>query len=411
MSQFRRVIRLTLSCMVMTLSLLQAKEPVATNAPRVAKVRPLLGDERSDPDVVLAHEAYFKKGKEKESLGYYLKAAEKGNSWAAHMVASFYDGTDPQGLKWQLAAATAGLPAAQYWLGSTSAGNLLSEGERHHWLLTLAERKDLVYVGELELQIQAMVDVGRQFLEGRGTQKNLAEAVRWFRAGAVYGQFASNAHSELARCLLHGIGVPRDEVEAYALWQHDYNQNKLRNEQNGGRGIVTEDDELIPLKRTLTPKQLADGDTRVRELASQQILHKRNLRSLGFLGRNPSCEPLPADWPTDFVIISAYTVYSPGGLPTTAAQNVAADKALEDELRSVGYRLHRIADLGGAYYTDYCEPGWAVQLDLPRAAGVGRRYGQKKVYAVSAGRLAIVDCKDGLAEDRGKVYFDPPSTR
>jgi hypothetical protein len=41
--------------------------------------------------------------------------------------------------------------------------------------------------------------------------------------------------------------------------------------------------------------------------------------------------PLPADWPADFAIITAY---DPDGLPTTAEQNLAADAALEADLRA-----------------------------------------------------------------------------
>ena len=51
------------------------------------------------------------------------------------------------------------------------------------------------------------------------------------------------------------------------------------------------------------------------------------------------CEPLSADWPADFAIITAY---DPDGQPTTAEQNLAADAALEADLRAAGYRLHRI---------------------------------------------------------------------
>jgi Sel1 repeat len=405
MSQFRRVIRLTLSCMVMTLSFLQAKEPVASNAPGSAKVRRLLSDEMSDPEMRLA-DAADKFKNPKQEFGHRLKAAESGNSMAAFMVAPAYEVTDPaQALKWYLTSANAGNPAAQYYLAATSAGKLLSDAERHHWLLTLAERKDLRDTSELWWQIQAMVDVGRQFLEGRGTKENLPEAVRWFRAGADLGY--DDAHRELARCLLHGKGVPRDEVAAYVQRQlYLKNKDRVRKE---------DEPEFEELKKKLTPNQLADARTRMREVTSQIDLRWKNLRSVGIVDNTSFiCEPLPADWPTDFAIITAYTVYSQGGLPTTAAQNVAADKALEDELRSAGYRIHRINgwkwNEAGAR-SRYLEPGWGVQLDLPRAAGVGRRYGQKKVFTVSAGRLAIVDCNDGLAVDLGKVFWFPPDAR
>jgi hypothetical protein len=105
-------------------------------------------------------------------------------------------------------------------------------------------------------------------------------------------------------------------------------------------------------------------------------------------------EPLPADWPADFAIITAY---EPDGQATTAEQNLAADVALAADLRTAGYRLHRIT--GGSADGAHLEPGWGVPLGLPGAVEFGRRYRQLAVFAVRAGRLALVDCEDGSAED------------
>ncbi len=109
--------------------------------------------------------------------------------------------------------------------------------------------------------------------------------------------------------------------------------------------------------------------------------------------------PLPADWPADFAII---TGYDPDGLPTTVEQNLAADFALEAELRAAGYRLHRIT--GGSADGVHLEPGWGVPIGLPGAVEFGRRYRQVAVFAVRAGRLALVDCEDGSAEDLGRDF-------
>ena len=109
--------------------------------------------------------------------------------------------------------------------------------------------------------------------------------------------------------------------------------------------------------------------------------------------------PLPSDWPTDFAIITAY---DPDGLPTTAELNHAADAYLEAELRAAGYRLHRIT--GGSADGVHLEPGWGVPIGLPGAVEFGRRYGQVAVFAVRAGRLALVDCEDGSAEDLGRDF-------
>ena len=109
--------------------------------------------------------------------------------------------------------------------------------------------------------------------------------------------------------------------------------------------------------------------------------------------------PLPADWPADFAIITAY---DPDGQPTTAEQNLAADTALEADLRAAGYRLHRIT--GGSADGVHLEPGWGVPIGLPGAVEFGRRYRQVAVITVKGGVVSLVDCADGSAEDLGRDF-------
>ena len=109
--------------------------------------------------------------------------------------------------------------------------------------------------------------------------------------------------------------------------------------------------------------------------------------------------PLPADWPADFAIITAY---DPDGLPTTPELNRAADKALESELRAAGYRLHRIT--GGSADGVHLEPGWGVPIGLPGAVEYGRRYRQLAVFHIQGGGLKLVDCADGASEDLGRPF-------
>lgn len=108
-------------------------------------------------------------------------------------------------------------------------------------------------------------------------------------------------------------------------------------------------------------------------------------------------EPLPADWPADFAIITAY---DPDGLPSTPERNLEADTALEAELRAAGYRLHRIT--GGSADGVHIEPGWGVSIGVPGAVEFGRRYRQLAVFYVRAGALTLVDCADGSAEALGR---------
>ena len=104
-------------------------------------------------------------------------------------------------------------------------------------------------------------------------------------------------------------------------------------------------------------------------------------------------EPLPRDWPEAFAIITAY---DPDGLSTTSERNIAADVALESELRAAGYRLHRIT--GGSADGVHLEPGWGVPLGLPGAVEFGRRYRKLAIFVVRAGVVSLVDCEDGSAE-------------
>jgi hypothetical protein len=110
-------------------------------------------------------------------------------------------------------------------------------------------------------------------------------------------------------------------------------------------------------------------------------------------------EPLPTDWPVDFAIITAY---DPDGRAAKAELNLSADAMLEAELRSAGYRLHRIT--GGSEDGVHQEPGWGVPIGLPGAVEFGRRYRQLAIFAVRAGRLALVDCEDGSVEDLGRDF-------
>ena len=110
-------------------------------------------------------------------------------------------------------------------------------------------------------------------------------------------------------------------------------------------------------------------------------------------------EPLPADWSTDFAVITAC---DPEGRAASLADNVAADARLEAELRSAGFRLHRIT--GGSADGHHLEPGWGVPIGLPGAVEFGRRYRQVAVFYVQAGALTLVDCEDGSTEDLGRPF-------
>ncbi len=57
----------------------------------------------------------------------------------------------------------------------------------------------------------ALAKAGRMVELGRGTEKNLDQAVRYYREGAIRGD--ASAQANLARMYLNGTGVPRNEDE------------------------------------------------------------------------------------------------------------------------------------------------------------------------------------------------------
>jgi hypothetical protein len=108
-------------------------------------------------------------------------------------------------------------------------------------------------------------------------------------------------------------------------------------------------------------------------------------------------EPLPVGWPAEFAVITAY---DPEGRVTDPADNEIADQVLAAELRGAGYCLHRI--VGQSPDGTHQEPGWAVTVGLPGAIEFGRRFGQLAIFYIRQGRLTLVDCDDGAAEDLGR---------
>ncbi|MFM7242379.1 MAG: DUF3293 domain-containing protein [Opitutia bacterium] len=110
-------------------------------------------------------------------------------------------------------------------------------------------------------------------------------------------------------------------------------------------------------------------------------------------------EPFPADWPTDFAIITAY---DPEGRVVAPTDNLAADARLRAELGAGGHRTHRVT--GGSADGRHQEPGWAAPIGLPGAVELGKRYRQLAVFYVRAGELSLIDCADGSSEDLGRPF-------
>jgi type I restriction system adenine methylase HsdM len=99
------------------------------------------------------------------------------------------------------------------------------------------------------------------------------------------------------------------------------------------------------------------------------------------------CPNQVGDWPDTFAIVSGYATT---GERWTDEQNLAADAALEAELRQRGDWLQRITGYSPA--TGHAEPGWAVPLALDAACDLGARFKQDAIYTVREGVLSVSFC-------------------
>jgi len=93
------------------------------------------------------------------------------------------------------------------------------------------------------------------------------------------------------------------------------------------------------------------------------------------------------DWPTEFVIISAY---STTGRSWPPEKNATADAALRVELEARGGWLVRIT--GYSPTTSHAEPSWAVVMPFDEACDFGLRFEQDAIYVVCGDELFVSYC-------------------
>lgn len=106
--------------------------------------------------------------------------------------------------------------------------------------------------------------------------------------------------------------------------------------------------------------------------------------------RSPS---LPAAWPADFAIITAWATTGERWSP---AENEAADERLQATLRTLGCWRWRVT--GYSPLDGHAEEGWAVALPLELAREIGREFRQDAIYWVAEDQLWVIKCggKSGL---------------
>jgi hypothetical protein len=96
---------------------------------------------------------------------------------------------------------------------------------------------------------------------------------------------------------------------------------------------------------------------------------------------------LPARWPVQFIIISAYATT---GQQWPDTDNTEADHDLAAELASLD--LWRLRITGYSPDTGHAEPGWAVELPIEQGRKIGRRFEQNAIFVVRADALGYVSC-------------------
>ena len=106
-------------------------------------------------------------------------------------------------------AAEKGVVEAQYNLGvcyEFGKGVEKDLSEAVKWYRKAAEQGDAM----------AQYNLGILYFEGSGVDKNLPEAAKWFRKSAEQGD--ANAQYNYGVCLQNGYGVDKDKAKAYAWY-------------------------------------------------------------------------------------------------------------------------------------------------------------------------------------------------
>jgi len=101
----------------------------------------------------------------------------------------------------------------------------------------------------------AQSNLGYCYDNGRGVEKDYAEAVKWYRKAAEQGH--AEAQVNLGCCYANGQGVPKDQVEAYAWFSMAAKAD----------ADAAESRDLM--RKELTPRQFTDAQKRMKALRSQ----------------------------------------------------------------------------------------------------------------------------------------------
>lgn len=166
----------------------------------------------------------FVRWSEKEATEWYCLAAERGSADAQYALGKYalLHKDEKEAVKWLTKAAHQGNPNAQFSLSNCymyGKGTTQNSDEAVRWCRKAAEHGNA----------QAQSALGFYYKAGVGVEKNDKEANAWLKKGAEQGdararnmlkqhEIKSDQDAELqywrGRCLLDGIGVPKNDTDA-----------------------------------------------------------------------------------------------------------------------------------------------------------------------------------------------------
>lgn len=211
-----------------------------------------------------------------EAVGWYTKAADKGNAEAQLELGERYYKVRKysEAAKWYLKAAVQDIPKAQYQLGLMhSQGNGI---ERDYKKAVDWYRKAAV-LGNADAQME----LAGMFEAGKGVGQSYAEAEMWYKKAAAQG--SARAQYLLGCMYEYGKGVVQSNTLAFKLYQESagrgYAQAKysLGSMYEYGIGVSQDDETAIELYREAADKEIREAQRHLGYLYSSGIGAEQNL--------------------------------------------------------------------------------------------------------------------------------------
>lgn len=154
---------------------------------------------------------------------WYLKAAEQGHTEAQWKAGEVYDFAGPEekqdpvkAIEWYLLAAEQGIERAKSRLESLGEkyykeGQTLDDSKNHR------KAAEKYLLGARTGHAKAQFCIAYDYKNGEGVEKDLGEAVKWYRKAAEQGE--NRAQNSLGDLYYNGTGVERDYAEAFKWFQ------------------------------------------------------------------------------------------------------------------------------------------------------------------------------------------------